>query len=64
MTVNFQQELNHIIELKGRATRLDTLIQGYWLCAPTQWEKRKRLVVRRTALAQAPASPVSRRGTP
>ena len=27
MTANLQEELNHIVELKSRATRLDNLIQ-------------------------------------
>ncbi len=50
MTANLQQELNHIIELKGQATRLDTLIQGYKLCARTEGKSEKTITIATTAL--------------
>jgi len=50
MSVNLQQELNHIIELKGRATRLDTLIQGYRLCARTEGKSENTIRIANTAL--------------
>jgi integrase/recombinase XerD len=50
MTANFQQELNHIIEIKGRATRLDTLFQGYWLCARTEGKSENTIRIANTAL--------------
>jgi hypothetical protein len=36
MTVNLQQEINQIVELKRGSTQLDNLIQGYRLCARTE----------------------------
>ena len=41
MTANIQEEVNHIVELKSRATRLDNLIQGYRLCARTEGKSEK-----------------------
>ena len=50
MTANLQRELNYIIELKDRATRLDTLIQGYKLCARTEGKSDKTILIATTAL--------------
>ena len=50
MTVYLQQELNHIVELKGRATRLDNLIQGYRLCARTEGKSDMTILATTTAL--------------
>ncbi len=36
MTTNLQQELDHTIERTSQATQLDTLVQGYQLCARTE----------------------------
>jgi hypothetical protein len=44
MTVNLQQEINQIVELKRRATQLDNLIQGYRLCARTEGKSAKSSV--------------------
>ena len=33
MTANIQEEVDHIVELKSRATHIDNLIQGYRLSA-------------------------------
>ena len=50
MTANLQQELNHIIELKGQAARLETLIQGYKLCARTEGKSENTIRITNTAL--------------
>lgn len=50
MPVNLQQELNQIIERTSRATRLDTLIQGYRLCARTEGKSEKTILITTTAL--------------
>jgi len=50
MTANLQQELNQIIERSKRATRLDTLIQGYRLCARTEGKSDKTILIATTAL--------------
>ena len=36
MTANIREEVNHIVELRSRATHLDNLLQGYRLCARTE----------------------------
>jgi len=50
MTVNLQQEINQIVELKRRATQLDNLIQGYRLCARTEGKSGKTIRITTTAL--------------
>ena len=50
MTANIQQEINHIVELKSRANRLDNLIQGYHLCARTEGKSDKTIRITTTAL--------------
>ena len=50
MTANIQEELNQIVELKGRATRLDNLIQGYRLCARTEGRSENTIRIYTTAL--------------
>ena len=50
MTVNLQQELNHIFETSGQATRLDTLIQGYKLCARTEGKSENTIRIANTVL--------------
>ncbi len=50
MTVNLQQELNHIFETSGQATRLDTLLQGYRLCARTEGKSENTIRIVNTAL--------------
>ena len=51
MAANLQQELNHIIELKGQANRLDTLIQGYKLCAHTEGKSENTIRITNTVLS-------------
>jgi len=60
MTANLQQELNHIVELKGRATRLDTLFQGYRLCARTEGKSENTIRIANTALTTLKGFLVSR----
>jgi len=50
MTANLQEEVNHIVEVKIRATRLDNLIQGYRLCARTEGKSEKTIRITTTAL--------------
>ena len=50
MTANLQEEINQIVELKNRATRLDNLIQGYQLCARTEGKSNKTIRITTTAL--------------
>jgi hypothetical protein len=50
MTVNLQQQLNHIVETRSRATRLDTLIQGYKLCARSEGKSENTIRIANTAL--------------
>lgn len=50
MKTNLQQELDHIVDLKGQATRLDTLIQGYKLCARTEGKSEKTILITTTSL--------------
>ncbi len=50
MTANIQEEVNQIVELKNRATRLDNLIQGYRLCARTEGKSEKTIRITTTAL--------------
>jgi site-specific recombinase XerD len=50
MTANVQQEVNQIVELKSRATRLDNLPQGYRLCARTEGKSEKTIRIYTTAL--------------
>jgi site-specific recombinase XerD len=42
--------LNHIVETRSRATRLDTLIQGYKLCARTEGKSENTIRIANTAL--------------
>jgi site-specific recombinase XerD len=50
MTASIQQEVNQIVEIKSRATRLDNLIQGYRLCARTEGKSEKTIRIYTTAL--------------
>jgi site-specific recombinase XerD len=50
MTANIQQEVNHVIEIKNRATRLDSLIQGYRLCVRTEGKSENTIRIYTTAL--------------
>ena len=50
MTANLQQELNCIVELKDQATQLDTLFQGYRLCARTEGKSENTTRIANTAL--------------
>jgi len=50
MTANIHEEVNHIVELKGRATRLNNLIQGYRLCARTEGKSENTIRITTTAL--------------
>ena len=50
MTANIQEEVNHIVEVKSRATRLYNLIQGYRLCARTEGKSEKTIRITTTAL--------------
>ncbi|MFC2018745.1 hypothetical protein ACFLU4_02160 [Chloroflexota bacterium] len=50
MSANLQQELNHIVNTSGRATRLDTLFQGYKLCARTDGKSESTILITNTAL--------------
>lgn len=50
MAVNLQQRLNHIVETRSRATRLDTLIKGYKLCARTEGKSENTIRIANTAL--------------
>jgi len=50
MTANIHQQVNQIVEIKGRATRLDNLIQGYQLCARTEGKSQNTIRIYTTAL--------------
>ena len=50
MTANIQQELNHIVETRGRATQLDIMIQEYKLCARTEGKSENTTRIANTAL--------------
>ena len=50
MTANLQEEINQIVELKNRVTRLDNLIQGYRLCARTEGKSEKTIRITTTTL--------------
>ena len=50
MAANLQQELNHVVELQSRANQLDTLIQGYYLCARTEGKSENTIRIAGTAL--------------
>jgi site-specific recombinase XerD len=50
MTVNIRQQVNQIVEIRGRATRLDNLIQGYRLCARTEGKSQNTIRIYTTAL--------------
>jgi hypothetical protein len=50
MTANIHEEVNHIVELRGRATHLDNLLQGYRLCARTEGKSEKTIRITMTAL--------------
>jgi site-specific recombinase XerD len=50
MTANIHQEVNQVVEIKGRATRLDNLIQGYRLCARTEGKSENTIQIYTTAL--------------
>jgi len=45
MTANFQQELDRIVERRSQATQLDTLIQGYRLCARTEGKSENTITI-------------------
>jgi hypothetical protein len=51
MAANLQQQLNHIIETINRATRLDSLIQGYKLCARAEGKSENTIRIANTALS-------------
>lgn len=51
MKANIQQELNHLVARADRATRLDTLIQGYHICNRTEGKSENTLRIYNTALA-------------
>jgi len=44
MTANIHEEVNHIVELRSRATRLYNLIQGYRLCAQAEGKSPKTIL--------------------
>jgi integrase/recombinase XerD len=50
MTANIHQQVNQIVEIKDRATRLDNLIQGYRLCARTEGKSDNTIRIYTTAL--------------
>jgi site-specific recombinase XerD len=50
MATNLKEQLNRIIERKSRATQLDTLIQGYRLCARTEGKSPKTIGITATAV--------------
>lgn len=50
MTAIIHEEINHIVEIKSRATHLDNLIQGYRLCARTEGKSEKTIRITTTAL--------------
>ena len=52
MTANFQQELDRIVERRSQATQLDTLIQGYRLCARTEGKSENTITITTTALTK------------
>lgn len=52
MTAILHQELDRIIELKDRSTRLDTLVQGYRLCARTEGKSLRTIDIANTAISQ------------
>ena len=60
MSVNLQQELNYIFKTSGQATRLDTLIQGYKLCARTEGKSINTIRIANTALTTLKGFLVSR----
>jgi len=64
MTANIQQELNHIVEIKGRATWLDTLIQGYRLYARTEGNSETTIRIANTALTKLKSFLESRKYSP
>ena len=41
MTTNLQQEIDKLIEHTSQSTRLDTLIEGYRLCAHSEGKSEK-----------------------
>ena len=52
MTANIQQELDQIVEKRSPATGLDTLLQGYRLCARTEGKSEKTIAITTTALTK------------
>jgi integrase/recombinase XerD len=52
MTANIHQQVNQIVEIKGRATRLDNLIQGYRLCTRTEGKSENTIRIYTTALTK------------
>lgn len=51
MTANIQQELERIAERRGQETRLDTVFQGYRLCARGEGESENTIRIANTALS-------------
>ena len=50
MVANIQRELERIVERRSQATRLDTVFQGYRLCARTEGKSEKTILITTTAL--------------
>ncbi len=51
MTANIHQQVNQIVEIRGRATRLDSLTQGYRLCSRTEGKSENTIRIYTTALS-------------
>ncbi len=50
MTATIQQELDHIVEQRNRATRLDNVFNGYRLCGRTEGKSENTISIAETAL--------------
>ena len=50
MAANIQRELERIVERRSQATRLDTVFQGYRLCARTEGKSENTIRIANTAL--------------
>ncbi len=50
MAANLQRELEHIVERRSQTTRLDTVFQGYRLCARTEGKSENTIRITCTAL--------------
>ena len=50
MAANIQGELERIVERRSHATRLDTVFQGYRLCARTEGKSENTIRITNTAL--------------